>query len=279
MVSHDKVVKFATSKMAIRFALLAALVVAAAAGPRHRPAPRLTDKRIVGGMDADKGEFPQQISMWLFGGHACGGTLLSATAVLTAGHCCAYPPASNYKVVVGDHVIEDGESEGTEQVIDVKEIRQHEDYDDFNLTDDICILILDEEVAENDNVKYTVLAETGREPEDLELLVVTGWGTTSEGGNLGETLQKVDVPYVPNDRCAEEYGSFNEVTPGMLCAGDEENGGVDACQGDSGGPIFFKDGAQVGLTSWGYGCARPGYPGVYTRTTMYNDWIAENSMA
>jgi trypsin len=54
---------------------------------------------------------------------------------------------------------------------------------------------------------------------DLELLVVTGWGTTSEGGNLANTLQKVDVPYVPNDRCKDEYAGFNEVTPGMLCAG------------------------------------------------------------
>ena len=54
---------------------------------------------------------------------------------------------------------------------------------------------------------------------DLETLVVTGWGTTSESGNLAETLQKVDVPYVPNDRCADEYASFNAVTDGMLCAG------------------------------------------------------------
>jgi trypsin len=262
--------------MAMRFALLALLVVAASAMPKSHRAPRLTDKRIVGGVDADKGEFPEQISMWLFGSHACGGTLLSATAVLTAGHCCAYPPASNYQVVVGDHVIGDGESEGTEQVLGVQEIRQHVDYDDFNLTDDICILILADEAMENENAAFATLAESGREPEDLETLVVTGWGTTSESGNLADTLQKVDVPYVPNDRCADEYGGFNDVTDGMLCAGKEEDGGVDACQGDSGGPIFFQDGAQVGLTSWGYGCARPGYPGVYTRTTYYNDWIAEN---
>jgi trypsin len=259
----------------MRFAILALCVVAASALPQRHRAPRLTDKRIVGGEDATQGEFPEQVSVQIFGGHACGGSLLSSTAVLTAGHCCVYS-ASSYGVVVGEHKL--NSDDGTEQAVDVKEVRQHESYDDFNLTDDVCILILDGEVDTNaEGVATTTLAEANREPEDLELLVVTGWGTTSEGGNLANTLQKVDVPYVPNDRCNDEYAGFNEVTPGMLCAGNEDDGGVDACQGDSGGPIFFKsDRAQVGLTSWGLGCARPGYPGVYTRTTYYNDWIAAN---
>jgi trypsin len=43
-------------------------------------------------------------------------------------------------------------------------------------------------------------------------------------------------------------------------------------QGDSGGPIFVK-GIQVGITSWGYGCAEPEYAGVYTRVSTYVPWI------
>jgi secreted trypsin-like serine protease len=70
----------------------------AALPSRHR-APRLTDKRIVGGEDAAQGEFPEQVSVQIFGGHACGGSLLSSTAVLTAGHCCVYS-ASSYGVSV-----------------------------------------------------------------------------------------------------------------------------------------------------------------------------------
>jgi trypsin len=239
-------------------------------------APRLTDKRIVGGEDAEKGEFPAQVSVHIFGGHACGGTLIAPNAALTAGHCCEYD-VGQYEVVAGEHML--NSDDGTEQRSDVARIIQHENYDGFALTDDICILELASPIDEAEGIEFAELAETGREPEDLELLVVTGWGTTSEGGNLADTLQKVQVPYVPNERCAAEYeGVFSgvEVTDGMLCAGDEENGGIDACQGDSGGPVFFQDGAQVALTSWGYGCARPGYPGVYTRIPMYNDWIQAN---
>ena len=35
-------------------------------------------------------------------------------------------------------------------------------------------------------------------------------------------------------------------------------GGADACQGDSGSPLVIKGTrTQVGIVSWGYGCAKP----------------------
>ena len=60
----------------------------------------------------------------------------------------------------------------------------------------------------------------------------------------------------------------------MICAGVPE-GGKDACQGDSGGPLACG-GLLTGIVSWGYGCARPDYPGVYSEVAYFKDWVENN---
>jgi secreted trypsin-like serine protease len=59
----------------------------------------------------------------------------------------------------------------------------------------------------------------------------------------------------------------------MICAGLLDAGGVDTCQGDSGGPMVRRDNAnawiQVGIVSWGEGCARPQFPGVYSEVSTF----------
>jgi len=105
-------------------------------------------------------------------------------------------------------------------------------------------------------------------------VTVMGWGTTKYGGCVSDVLLEVDVQTVTDDSCNEAYGG--QITDAMLCAAAD---GKDACQGDSGGPIIIKgaDAAfdvQVGIVSWGRGCACPGYPGVYAKVADPQGFIA-----
>jgi transmembrane protease serine 9 len=110
--------------------------------------------------------------------------------------------------------------------------------------------------------------------------VVSGWGVTSENAtSASPVLKKATIPLVSNDTCNSSLN--NEVTAGMLCAG-EKSGGNNACQGDSGGPLVQPRtvyertaSVQVGIVSWSIGCAEPDKYNVFTRVSVYADWIAK----
>lgn len=115
-----------------------------------------------------------------------------------------------------------------------------------------------------------VLAYNGISFENGDAFVVSGWGTTSEGGSISRNLKQVTLPYVSDDDCVASYGQENIDKDVMICAGGQK--GRDSCQGDSGGPLTFG-GIHIGIVSWGYGCAREGFPGVYAQTDGLLDFI------
>ena len=81
---------------------------------------------------------------------------------------------------------------------------------------------------------------------------------------------EITKPFSVFSECSENYGSGTIFGDVMICAGEA---GRDSCQGDSGGPMT-ANGFHVGIVSWGYGCARAGYPGVYSQTDAFLDFIA-----
>ncbi|ETN60642.1 trypsin [Anopheles darlingi] len=240
--------------------------------PQLPQGPRYVSKgnRIVGGFAIDISDAPYQVSLQHRGSHNCGGSIISNGWVLTAAHCTAGASASNLAVRYGS-----SEHAAGGKLVPVARIINHPKYNANTITYDFALLQLEQEVVFGDNAQPVDLPEQDDPVEDTTLCKVSGWGNTQ---NVNESSRKLRAAYVPSvnqEECHKAYASFGGIYPDQICAGFR-NGGKDACQGDSGGPLVAND-QLVGVVSWGYGCAVPGYPGVYARVASARDWIRENS--
>jgi len=99
-------------------------------------------------------------------------------------------------------------------------------------------------------------------------------GPNSTALKIPAGLQVGKVQMIFRVDCNQAYnGGYHheQVGTSSICAASS---GVDSCQGDSGGPLIIDD-VQVGIVSWGYGCADENYPGVYTDVGYFHNWIVE----
>ncbi|KAJ8976731.1 hypothetical protein NQ317_004282 [Molorchus minor] len=237
-------------------------------GAPQRNVPTL-DGRIVGGDNADIAKYPYQVSLQYYGSHFCGGSIISSTWILTAAHCMESVQASLVTVRAGSSSVSSGG-----QVVSVLKAISHSQYNNYIIDYDVCLLQLASAIN-TPNAIAIALPSGGNGPSAGATCTITGWGTTSEGGYTPATLQVVQVPAVSKTNCQSAYGS-SAITDRMFCAGLLGVGGKDSCQGDSGGPAVVG-GLLAGIVSWGSGCARPAYPGVYTNVANLRSWIKDHS--
>lgn len=237
--------------------------------------PAQPNLRIVGGSPVNITKHPHQISIRIVFNrngvtrHTCGGSIITNRMVLTAAHCLFGRLSFRFMIIAGTSV-----RNGKGGVaIGVKRIFLHEKFAPGNFANDIAVLVLNGTLP-IDNIKMKPIKLIEERPPAGTKATVTGWGFTREGGIASENLREVQVPILTNEDCKKDYAAINGITNKMICAGFRGVGTKDACQDDSGGPLVVN-GELVGIVSWGYGCARKNYPGVYTSVADYRDWIMQ----
>ncbi|KAK8912148.1 Trypsin [Metarhizium anisopliae] len=252
------------------------------------------DRRIVGGEDAEEGQFPSTVRVYPMvntrpdgsSDGFCGGTLVDSTTVLTAAHCFDSSSAKRCRDVpeackgLAFNVRAGSLSRDTGGILaQAANLTVHPGYTGKStipdgldtqygvLLNDIAIIKLSTPIEENGStIRYASLPESGSDPEANSKAMVAGWGLDEFGGRTPATLRHVVVPIIDRKNCGKELET-------IVCAGEK---GKDACQSDSGGPLLEQEtGKLIGIVSNGFQCATP-IGGRYTRVASYIPFINEN---
>ena len=253
--------------------------------------------RVVNGSDASQGEYPFATFLEFtcngYGSWICGGSYIGGAMILTAGHCVSDLASCDNGWSATATLNRANLNSSNGQVINVKLAYLYPDYDGSGApTHDIAALEL---VSSPSGITplATVNSSQSSFYNNGQNMTIMGWGDTTQrednssggGSSLPNIMQEAVVPVRSNSTCLADYGSQFD-SSSMFCAGIYDNGsgntGVDTCQGDSGGPVIVNDGGtprQIGIVSWGIGCASSQYYGVYTRLINYTDYVSDLLLA
>ena len=234
---------------------------------------------IVGGAKADEDEYGWQIALSL----GCGGTLIGREWIMTAAHCF---PNQNTEI---DFEIELAHQSIFRNKAIKKEVFLHPNFDQLTLSNDIALIQIEPLDCDliSDGVEAIGLGIVSTFPAfDLNGCTAwaTGTGVTEEGGTLtwAGMVHEIATRVYTQEKCNSDgrYVNSRDVARNEVCAfSDDEN--EDTCEGDSGGPLKVDidissnrhQYVQIAISSWGVGCGRPAYPGVYQLVEPHIEWI------
>ncbi|WP_035305503.1 S1 family peptidase [Actinokineospora inagensis] len=233
---------------------------AVAAPPSSTPGE--AHPQVVGGTRAAQGEFPFIVRLSM----GCGGAMYADNLVLTAAHCVN--GTGNNSGITATYGVVDLQS-SSRVTRTSKYVYRNPGYS-TSTGGDWALIQLSSPITGSTHLPLATSTAY-----DSGTFTILGWGAASEGGPQQRYLLKAQVPFVSDSSCKTAYPALKSAVE--ICAGYQQ-GGTDTCQGDSGGPMINKDSAgrwvQVGIVSYGQGCARAGYPGVYGQVSALSAAIA-----
>ena len=225
---------------------------------------------------------------------SCGASFIGEKWLLTASHCVEDANINLLKVNIGEYDLSNGASNAKA----IKQIYMHPDYNEGTAFNNDIALIELVDTIDQPAISLASAEQTKQLAEMANSATVIGWGNQIAYGPNDEQpansqpdkLHQTELTLLTNTICkdmlAQGYSDLQNstvstdevgITDTMLCA-IFPGGGKGSCQGDSGGPLIVNTNQgwqQVGVVSYGLGCADAAFPEVYARVGYFTDWIEE----
>ena len=263
--------------------------------------------RIINGKITQTAQIPSQVAIVTnpkdaYQSYICSGSLIADNWVVTAAHCVEELRTQHYDdiyIMAGTNDLQNTEQG---QILKVKQYYIHEHYNHRTYDNDIALLQLEQPID---------LQQCGERCQTLDWInptleqqhatmdspvQIAGWGVLEDCENStslvcqqysGKTPRHPDLypttlryTTLKLNHCLSSSSLYRaeQITNNMFCAESPiQDKPTDTCFGDSGAGLIIQNGLQkpylLGVASWGVGCAKPGYAGVYTRIANYHDWL------
>jgi len=193
---------------------------------------------IIGGVEANRGEFPWQLSQQRLGAswsHSCGASLLSTGYALSAAHFVDGAAVNTLRVYAGLH---DRTATNEGVLSNLASYTMHERYnqDSQTFSNDIAILKLASPIAANGgSIQFARLPANNNNQYAGDTCTISGWGRTDSSNNLPNNLQKANIQIINEAECNQRISAVSgaSVGPGQICLFDVQQR-VGSCNGDSG---------------------------------------------
>lgn len=204
-----------------------------------------------------------------FGTLICGSSIINTRWVITAAHCTIHRLPSQINVRVGS--IQIGVGGVAHQAF---QIRIHPQFNDNNRANDISTIQTVQLIIFNAHVQPITLPTT---VHGIANSVISGWGSTQQGGPPSPRLQFFNAATMPLNDCRARHantGFSTLIQENNICAFSRIGQGI--CDGDNGSPLVVGR-ELVGVVSFGGVPCANGVPEIFTRVFSHISWVQQNS--